>query len=402
MIKDKHVILLVGPPGSGKSTIAKRELSEYAIVSQDEFNGDKNKTMQYFHDCLKTKNKIIVDKMNLDRKTRLRFSKPAKDAGFKVSAWVVHESFSTCYNRAMKRENHKTIKKGDRDTILKVLRYFKKNYRRPTILEENIDNVHFVNKRKYGESDFYMTDACKPKIPSLIIGDPHGCFMEFSHLLKYTWERTGRPDRKIITVGDLIDKGPDISGVLNWAIDNHKDKRTYHCLSNHDYRLLRYLRGNKVNTKNMQDTLDQISCFSKERIEELMMFLEDLTPIIQIASNAYVVHAGINPTRNIEHQDLQDMLYIRSFKQGKEGAMDSPEDDYWYKHPKETDDFIFFGHNVDADCWGENNNYALDSGCVYGNGLTAAYVTKEPLRNTINKNTINKFIWPSKKYRNRP
>src|SRR5271170_3681817 len=50
---------------------------------------------------------------------------------------------------------------------------------------------------------------------TIVIGDVHGCYDELQDLLH---ELKVRPDDRLISVGDLICKGPDSARVVAWAM----------------------------------------------------------------------------------------------------------------------------------------------------------------------------------------
>jgi hypothetical protein len=66
----------------------------------------------------------------------------------------------------------------------------------------------------------------------LIIGDVHGMLDQLEALLSKADHSTSRGDRVILFVGDLVNKGPKSSGVVQYAMDinatsvrgNHEDK----------------------------------------------------------------------------------------------------------------------------------------------------------------------------------
>ena len=64
---------------------------------------------------------------------------------------------------------------------------------------------------------------------SLIIGDIHGCLSTLQALIA----KAGPVD-EIVSVGDLIDRGPDSLGVIQYCIDNNIRV----CLGNHELMLL--------------------------------------------------------------------------------------------------------------------------------------------------------------------
>lgn len=64
---------------------------------------------------------------------------------------------------------------------------------------------------------------------TLVIGDIHGCLSTLQALIA----KAGPVDQ-IISVGDLIDRGPDSLGVVKYCIDNNIQV----CLGNHEYMAL--------------------------------------------------------------------------------------------------------------------------------------------------------------------
>jgi predicted kinase len=101
------LILLVGPPGSGKSTYRNNLGNEYYSVSQDEQG--KEGHMKVFNLALSLKEDIVVDRMHFDKKQRNRYLDPARKAGYEIEIVVFHVPRQICFDRIMERENHPTI-----------------------------------------------------------------------------------------------------------------------------------------------------------------------------------------------------------------------------------------------------------------------------------------------------
>jgi len=362
----KQLILMVGGPGSGKSHYIKGIQEEHTLISQDENNGDKTKTLEQFEKALLTSDTIVVDRMNFDREQRASFIAPARAAGFEVSAFIVWRPFIECYHAIINREGHKTIPKGDSETALKVLRFFKKMYKRPTL--DEVDDIKYVNEFLYGESDWYMRDFSHLYKPILAIGDVHGCHDEWREMDNIMQGMIS--DYITVFAGDIVDKGPKVAEMLDSLVFS---SNRYSILGNHDWKVLRYLRGNKVKPDSIKETLDSIKDWTDKQKFFLMLNLEEMIPIAKLRKDVYMVHAGIKTKRSVYDQNFQDLLYLRS--DSPRGLMNDPNAPLWFeadrKHPEEV---ILFGHNADAEGDHGNNTIGLDSGCVYGNTLTGRLI----------------------------
>jgi len=103
-----------------------------------------------------------------------------------------------------------------------------------------------------------------------IIGDVHGCFAELTELLAalgYQPYSHGLPhhvDGFIpVFVGDLTDRGTDSAGVLSLVSRLVASGSALFAPGNHDDKLFRYLRGNKVKlTHGLDGTAAQLSALS--------------------------------------------------------------------------------------------------------------------------------------------
>lgn len=127
------LILLVGPPGSGKSTFAKSLLSKnmWASVPISYVNQDSQGKLEHFdlfNESIKAEANIIVDRMNFSKAQRSRYLEVAKMAGYETEIHVFHESIATCIQRCFARENHETVKTPE--DAKKAITFFFKNYER--------------------------------------------------------------------------------------------------------------------------------------------------------------------------------------------------------------------------------------------------------------------------------
>jgi len=139
---EKELILMVGPIGSGKTTFAKSLVNDSAIrISQDEMG--RKAYLNHFKEALKDGiPRIIIDRMNFDRKQRERFIKPAREAGYCVTIMEMDYNPLTCLKRVIDRKNHPTIQQGSAQLAKDIILRFMKDYEHPE--NDEYDNYNLI------------------------------------------------------------------------------------------------------------------------------------------------------------------------------------------------------------------------------------------------------------------
>lgn len=136
------ITLMVGPPGSGKSTWSHSYVAfkaghgqEAVRVSQDDQGKEDHMTL--FNESLAKGLNIVVDRMNFDKNQRNRYLEPARKAGYATRIVITHCPLATCLERCNARENHPTIK--DSKTASQAVNFFFKSYER--VSDDEADEV---------------------------------------------------------------------------------------------------------------------------------------------------------------------------------------------------------------------------------------------------------------------
>ncbi len=95
-----NLVVLVGIPGAGKTTITRALFSSHESVAMDKLpNRTRNAVDKMMMKLCATKKDIVVDAANIDRITRMRFVRFAKDYGYDVHALFIDTSLDAALAR---------------------------------------------------------------------------------------------------------------------------------------------------------------------------------------------------------------------------------------------------------------------------------------------------------------
>lgn len=218
----------------------------------------------------------------------------------------------------------------------------------------------------------------------IVIGDVHGCINELKVLLHSMNLST---DDKVIFVGDLIHKGPYQNEVIDFVMSNNYTL----VIGNHEEKQLRWERkvsyGKKINMLGVDDYVT----IGQERVDWITKN-SFLTYSFDVSGRTFmIVHGGIE-NRKIFNSDVRTTKFIdidkkdrlRSvlrtrFVSHENGAMvslgsETSEDMYWADVYDGRYGHVIFGHQFFKDVKFFNYATGIDTGCVYGNKLTAAVI----------------------------
>lgn len=224
--------------------------------------------------------------------------------------------------------------------------------------------------------------------PFDIIGDIHGCYDELEQLLLklgYSqstgmhWSFVHPEGRKLVFLGDLVDRGPKITQVLKLVMEMTGRGLAFCVPGNHDIKFLRKLQGRDIAVKHgLAESLAQMELESPEFSQRVCAFLDGLVSHhVLDAGRLVVAHAGIK-----ESMHGMESPEVRKFALFGETTGETDEFGlpvrYNWAAEYEGKAIVVYGHTpIPTPEW-VNNTINLDTGCVYGGKLTALrYPEKE-------------------------
>jgi bifunctional polynucleotide phosphatase/kinase len=139
--KDKEMVIMIGYPGSGKSTYANTQIVPHGYVR---INNDtlktKKKCLSECDKALKRGDPVVIDNTNAAKTTRAEYIKMALDNKYTVRCVNVLTSYDLAMHNAAYRER---VHNGNHIPEL-VYRKFKKDYQQPSN-DESITEIINVN-----------------------------------------------------------------------------------------------------------------------------------------------------------------------------------------------------------------------------------------------------------------
>jgi polynucleotide kinase-phosphatase len=396
-IPEMSLVVLVGTSGSGKSTFAREKFAPFETLSSDYFRGlvsnDENSqaaTGSAFEALrfvagqrLKAGLVTVIDATNVRPEDRRSFVQLAREFDVLPVAIVLDVPERICIDRTEARSDRRfgaNVIRRQRDALKRSMRGLgKEGFRRIHILDgvDEIDAATIVREP-------LLNDLRGELGPFDAIGDIHGCRSELETLLcqlGYELQRDadGRPvdashpeGRRVIFLGDLVDRGPDTPGVLRLAMGMVKNGHGLAVPGNHESKLVRSLQGKKVQTSHgLAESLTQLAAETPLFRAEVLEFAEGLVSHLVLDEGKLVVaHAGL-----IEAYQGRASGRVRSFALYGDTTGETDEYGLPVRLPWANDyrgkATVLYGHTPTLEPEWVNNTMCLDTGCVFGGKLSA-------------------------------
>lgn len=245
--------------------------------------------------------------------------------------------------------------------------------------------------------------------PFDVIGDVHGCLDELTALLgRLGYRLADGPDgpadavhpdgRRVVFLGDLVDRGPDSVGVLRLAMGMTAAGHALAVPGNHEAKLVRALgRGGPVTTGHgLAETLAALEVAGTEFTAAALAWCGGLVShYVLDAGRLVVAHAGLK-----EAYQGRASARVRAFALYGDPTGESDEDGLPVRYPW-ADDYrgsamVLYGHTPVAKPVWVNRTLCLDTGCVFGGALTAL---RYPERELVSEPAARVYCQPARPLR---
>jgi protein phosphatase len=178
--------------------------------------------------------------------------------------------------------------------------------------------------------------------------------------------------RKLVFVGDLVDRGPRTPDVLRIVMAAVESGHAYVVQGNHDQKLSRWAAGRDVKISHgLRDSIDQLLAETAEFQAKVRAFLDGLRSHYWLdGGRLAVAHAGLK-----EEMIGRGSPAVRDFALYGETTGETDEfglpirRDWAAAYRGKTT--VVYGHTPVLDVEWINNTLCIDTGCVFGGKLTA-------------------------------
>ena len=399
-IPELSLVVLIGPSGSGKSTFATRHFKATEVLSSDAFRGlvsddenDQAATKDAFEALhfvagkrLASGRLSVVDATNVQREARRPLVELARGHHVLPVAIVFDMPDRLCVERNATRPDRDFgphVVRQQRSQLKRSLRGLdREGFRRVFVFRtpEEVESAEIEREPSW-------TDRSSEHGPFDIIGDVHGCYDELVSLLtklgyeiaEDAWGATHPEGRKAVFLGDFVDRGPKTPAVLRLVMRMVASGSALCVPGNHENKLVRALRGRDVQvTHGLGESLAQLEEEPQEFGQQTLAFLDGLISHFVLDDRRLIVaHAGMR-----EEMQGRASAAVRAFALYGETTGETDEFGLPVRYPWATEyrgrAMVVYGHTPVLEPEWVNNTINIDTGCVFGGGLTALrYPEKE-------------------------
>ncbi|GGJ67931.1 polynucleotide kinase-phosphatase [Deinococcus aquiradiocola] len=390
------LVALIGASGSGKTTFAREQFAPGEVLSSDAFrmlvSGDEN-AQDATHDAFEALYFVarqrlrrglltVIDATSVQADARRHIVALAREFDVLPVAVVLdlpEDVLMARYRARTDRHFGPQVISGQVGQLRKSLGKLQaEGFRHVTVLRsaEDVRAVSITRTRLY-------SDLRHEHGPFDFIGDVHGCLTELRELLEqlgYTLdglEVTPPAGRKAVFLGDLVDRGPDTPGVLRLVMGMVAAGTALCVPGNHDEKLGRALRGEKVTVAHGLDrSLAQLEGEGPEFRQQVADFIRGLVSHYVLDGDEHnrgrvvVAHAGMKEAFQGRASGRVRAFALYGETTGETDEFGLPVRLDWAAGYR-GEALVVYGHTPVPQAEWLNRTIDIDTGCVFGGALTA-------------------------------
>jgi len=417
-LPELSLVLLIGPSGCGKSSFAHKHFLATEVVSSDFCRGlvsnnenDQSATNDAFdllHTILRKRMArglmTVVDATNVQPEARKPLIAIAQEYHVLPCAIVFDLPEKLCHERNAMRPDRQFgphVVRNQAQQMRRSLRGLEREGIRHIFKLSSPEDVEAVSITR----EPLYNNRKQEHGPFDIIGDVHGCFDELNDLLAelgYTlaeqdgqFELSAPEGRRLVFVGDLVDRGPANPKVLRLVQQLVASGKAFCVPGNHDVRLIKALRGRDIAlTYGLSETLEQLAQETPEFKRSVADFLQSLTSHYVFDDGKLVVaHAGLKESMQGRGSAKVRDVAVHGEKTGETDQFGDIR--YVWAADYRGKALVVYGHTPVAEPVWLNNTVNVDTGCVFGGRLTAL---RYPERETVSVPARRQYYQPTRPF----
>lgn len=429
-LPELSLVVLVGPSGSGKSSFARTHFKPTEVLSSDYCRGlvsdDENNQaatddafdVLHYIAGKRLKNGLltVIDATNVRPEDRRNYVRLAREHHCLPIAIVLNLPERVCQDRNAGRPDRTFgphVIRNQRAALRRGMgrggKGLKREGFRHAWMLESEDDVDAVTI----ERTPLWNNKKDEHGPFDIIGDVHGCFDELVELIEslgYGVERVAdakegdwpvtppadAPARKLLLLGDLVDRGPKSPAVLRLAMRVVAEGRGYCVPGNHDVKLMRKLGGKNVQvTHGLAETMEQLDGEPAEFLEKVRGFIDSLVSHYVLDDGKLVVaHAGLKENLQGRGSGKVREFCLYGETTGETDEFGLPVRFNWAAEYRGRA-MVVYGHTPVPEADWLNGTICIDTGCVFGGKLTAL---RYPERELVSVDAKSVYAQPARPF----
>lgn len=418
-LPELSLIVLVGPSGSGKSSFARKHFKPTEVLSSDYCRGlvsDDENAQAATKDAFEVLHFIgskrlaaakltVVDATNVQEEARRPLVALARQYHCLPVAIVFDLPEKLCQERNQGRPDRTFgphVIRQQAQQMRRSLRRLKREGFRHVFVFSSSEEVDGTTIER---QPLWNNKRDEPG-PFDIIGDVHGCFDELTALLAslgYEEQAGGSfahpAGRKLIFVGDLVDRGPKIPETVRLVKETVDAGHAFCLPGNHDIKFMRAVWGKDVQIKHgLADSLQQFEAYDQHyrgfnRVAA--EFIDSLVSHYVFDDGKLVVaHAGMK-----EEMQGRGSGRVREFALYGETTGESDEFGLPVRYNWAADyrgrAMVVYGHTPVPEPEWLNRTINIDTGCVFGGKLSAL---RYPEKELVSVPSAHTYCEPSKPF----